>query len=860
MQPGNSFIKNFFSLFDPQANKQRLSNIGAPGYGNLQPPTSGGSNLPIPPGGGDPMTTYAAQQQYNKEGNIVTRRPERGQDPMGYNIGVPVQDRIQRAQAKPGPRSGDMYVDRAQTRGRPNGLYDPRVAGQIIDQMVAEGYDPRFAAGMAANAMVESAGNPTAFNKAEGAFGLFQHRLDRLDNMREFANRVGMDVNDISTQVSFAMHEFMAGERAAYGQILGGDPQSAAQYARLIDKYWERSDGSARDKRAQLASQIYQDFFGGGAYTDREPLSYGTDIDPYGVQDNAALASSTNPADFQNFGDAPYQKMQDFFLGTPVEPPAPAETAQAPTSVDYDKMYPTGEVVEGTTNPPAATSSTSEPPEPQQVKTDEGLDKSVRTFIDKIYGTEGLSDDERRIRRRAMTEAFVEGLGFLTRGHADLTGVYDRRNAAYAQLSEQEQETMRAEGVAKMAENMGLGQIAGLAYMGEAARNSLTNAMVSSISAKGTGKDYDLDPESRQALVTRAEEMGRPELARMIANSTGKALEDAVTSTLDLELPTGEESDILPSAAPLAEFVASQGADPALVEAMRNATTAQEINSVFDQLGSQVDKPASQLEFEYLQSLPPDLAREYLEMKRAGAGGERPPEDLANVAVVEPIKADIKRFAEASYDIRSMANSARSQQLLLANPKNKPNSLKAAVEPVVRLLQPLAPEGFFDGALNDEELLSNRAIEAIKNSNLGNLASGVPGQLSNLEGEKLTQIMAGSKDRRVEGLALAQFIQRNAERQQAANDARAAYLRDVGAGKAELSTQAYEERLNQVAQEIPVFRELTAQEYRAELAAMEEQGYSNATLPLEVKSEVIMVRLPNGELDYRTFGFYEDVE
>ena len=141
--------------------------------------------------------------------------------------------------------------------------YDREAVGQVIDAYVNAGYDPEFATGMAANFVAESAMNPMATNEGEGAFGVGQWRLDRLDNLTAFANRYGMDMNSLQAQIQFSMHEFANAESAALGRIMDNNPQSAADYASFIDEYYERSDGSARKRRQDLATQIYTDFFGG---------------------------------------------------------------------------------------------------------------------------------------------------------------------------------------------------------------------------------------------------------------------------------------------------------------------------------------------------------------------------------------------------------------------------------------------------------------------------------------------------------------------------------------------------------------------------------------------------------------------
>lgn len=855
-------FKAILSFLDPDVNKERLGNLGAPGYEDYAtappsptaPNSQGDMMPPVPTGGGFGMRDQTAAG------------PANGLD---FNLGTPVSpnnggatDSAQRAEARPNPAQPNRTQYLPQNVSTGNQMYDPRVAQSIIDQYVNAGYDPRFAAGMAANAMIESAGNPTAYNKSEGAFGLFQHRLDRLDNMRSFANRLGMDINDISTQISFSIHEFTAGERAAYAQIMGGGAESASDYARLIDQYWERSDGSARNKRAALAEQIYGDFFGqGGTYNGREVLSFGEDIDPLGIADNRDRMNSFNIDDFMNtmsMGEKIEDPMANFFLGapdskTPPEPPVSLSTGTVPPMpVDTGEA---GSVPVTRANPAAGTAPVS-----AGADSDSSLQGPIQRFLDHIYNTSDLSDEERIIRRRGLAQGFAESLGYLTlRGNPNMEGVYNRVGQARAELSAREQEEARGQALAQMATKMGLGDIAGLAYMGSSAQNSLANAMVSSISSKGTGADYDLDAATRESIVAQLPENHPARAIISNPNMVGKPLEDAVQETLKYEAPTSGDNAPLPSAAGFAQFAKDKYPDApqSVLDAISNAGTAAELNTAFEQLGGATSTPADVLKYEYMQALPEDERSAFQEMMRAGAGGDSP-ESLFDLAVTEPVRQEITRFSEGLTDSRNLADSARIQQMQLANPENTPNSLQAATEPLVRLLTPIVGDGFFDGVFNDKELLANRTLEAVRNSNLGNLASGVPGQLSNLEGEKLLSIMAGAGDRRIEGLALTQFIQRNHEKMVAVQAARQNYLRNLG-NIQEFDQTSYEAALKKGADSVPVFRTLTPEQYRAELGDLEKKGVTNENMDLMQKSEVIMLFDPKtGKVSYETFGFYPE--
>lgn len=148
-----------------------------------------------------------------------------------------------------------------------NADYDMGAAKAIIDQYVAAGYDPRFAVGQAANAIAESNLSTTAVGDNGTAYGLFQWRHDRLQGLHDYADRAGKGINDLNTHIEWSLMEYATAENAALKYIMGGGAESAEDYARLIDKYYERSDGRHREKRAALAGQLWRDFYGDGLTT-----------------------------------------------------------------------------------------------------------------------------------------------------------------------------------------------------------------------------------------------------------------------------------------------------------------------------------------------------------------------------------------------------------------------------------------------------------------------------------------------------------------------------------------------------------------------------------------------------------------
>jgi len=116
------------------------------------------------------------------------------------------------------------------------------------------GLSPAQAAGVAGNLEVESGLSPTAHNDKEGAIGLAQWEGGRRQALDAFAAQQGTSETDLATQLAFLGNELHGSESGAYQQLLSAsDPASAAA---VFDQYYERSSGSARQKRINAAQDI----------------------------------------------------------------------------------------------------------------------------------------------------------------------------------------------------------------------------------------------------------------------------------------------------------------------------------------------------------------------------------------------------------------------------------------------------------------------------------------------------------------------------------------------------------------------------------------------------------------------------
>jgi len=126
---------------------------------------------------------------------------------------------------------------------------------EMMQLLMARGLDPVHAAVLTGHMQQESALNPSAYNAKENAFGLFQHRLDRLDALRKFAAERGAPVSDVNTQLDFALKEMGSTEKKAGDAFFAGKdlPSTHAALKRFI-RYGDDSDAARLGyARAMLA-------------------------------------------------------------------------------------------------------------------------------------------------------------------------------------------------------------------------------------------------------------------------------------------------------------------------------------------------------------------------------------------------------------------------------------------------------------------------------------------------------------------------------------------------------------------------------------------------------------------------------
>jgi hypothetical protein len=522
-----------------------------------------------------------------EEAGLYQPRAEQGEFPVGQTEFRPAQGSV----------SANKY----------SGGYNKDAAAIIINEYIAAGFDPMFAAGMAANAQVESGGNPLAHNPREDAIGLFQHTPvgGRADNLRAFASARGVGLDDIAMQSQFTIDEWRGAERMAYDKVLGGDPQSAGDYAALIDKHYERSDGKARATRVQLGHTIYDDFFGsgkgsphvgGGGVRGRErggggagapqvaadpnkpvDLSFGSiddGVDPYAADSGAPFSMGMDAEDYdflrESMGDrgalntlnstASMEPMyQDAILrllesqaGEPKEEKTAAEDYGDKIGLETD---PNGVGFSmGKAAPPSQTKAGvsgggggNSPKQGTSVAPQEPEQKAgpIERFLDTIYGTkdDNQTRDEERDRKRAIGMALSQGFQMLSDGSDfDVQPIVAQRMELQQMRRASEDLKKNAQGVSDMLVAAGYTNLAQLPFAGEQGMTAAMNVLQQQATAAPADRPFDLPPEQRAVLAQTMEDMGRPDLGQMVMTMpAGDGFKELYSTALGYEPPKTAE-------------------------------------------------------------------------------------------------------------------------------------------------------------------------------------------------------------------------------------------------------------------------------------------------------------------------------
>lgn len=172
---------------------------------------------------------------------------------------------VDQSTAYSGLRSGGA-ADSGRVSGStivPGSLEGSTNAEKVYRYLVSNGFTPEQACGIVGNFAVESSPNinPTSLNpndKGKQSFGIAQWRDDRFDNLRNYAISTNQDYNTLECQLGFFIHELQTTEKRAAVKLKSS--RTASEAASNFDQFYERSDGTLRQKRISYAEDAYRRF------------------------------------------------------------------------------------------------------------------------------------------------------------------------------------------------------------------------------------------------------------------------------------------------------------------------------------------------------------------------------------------------------------------------------------------------------------------------------------------------------------------------------------------------------------------------------------------------------------------------
>lgn len=168
----------------------------------------------------------------------------------------------------PGTRISPGSVSLDRPRNVPTGSGS---AQEAIEFFVSKGWTREQAVGLAANLQVESDFNPGVRGDNDQAYGIAQWHPPRQRNFQAWSGRpiVGSSFRE---QLEFIHHELTQGDERRAGAILrlANTPEEAAA---VVDQYYERSSGAARQRRIGLASEYMRQFSAQGTAQQPAPTT-----------------------------------------------------------------------------------------------------------------------------------------------------------------------------------------------------------------------------------------------------------------------------------------------------------------------------------------------------------------------------------------------------------------------------------------------------------------------------------------------------------------------------------------------------------------------------------------------------------
>jgi hypothetical protein len=155
---------------------------------------------------------------------------------------------------QPPPQSPMIQTMLGGRGGQPAAAGTPNTgsAAAAMQFFQSRGWTPAQAAGFAANLQVESNFNPAAVGDGGRAYGIAQWHPDRQAAFQRWAGR-DIRGSTFEQQLEFMQFELTQGNERRAGTMIR-QATTPEQAAAMVDQYYERSNGHARQRRMQLAA------------------------------------------------------------------------------------------------------------------------------------------------------------------------------------------------------------------------------------------------------------------------------------------------------------------------------------------------------------------------------------------------------------------------------------------------------------------------------------------------------------------------------------------------------------------------------------------------------------------------------
>lgn len=123
-----------------------------------------------------------------------------------------------------------------------------------------KGLSPQAISGILGNLQQESGLDPTATNASSGAFGIGQWLGVRKTNLFNYSQSKGLDPNSLEAQLEFMWKELEEGKDSRLDLNSFKNITDVKQAADIFERDFERSGGSAMDKRRNYAQEFYKQY------------------------------------------------------------------------------------------------------------------------------------------------------------------------------------------------------------------------------------------------------------------------------------------------------------------------------------------------------------------------------------------------------------------------------------------------------------------------------------------------------------------------------------------------------------------------------------------------------------------------